>query len=224
MGAVTNAEQALAVPFSQTIDLDGKEFDLCPVIQLGDSVLQKGSEPNDIVMQDRQAALLDRVELAFWDNKTDLKIIAAVEQDEQFPMPKESKRLWRIVLSFGKAHPEDVDRHAEFLDLEFSSRVCNRMTTICADDHVRPHLALALWSFYPNAGNVVIFKKQIDDFMLHVQSKGWESLCVAGKKVQKIPLRHESDEFAVLRQTREISDRDAVSIDYTAQFAKLLMR
>src|SRR5437588_9838303 len=62
--------------------LDGEEFDLCPIIQLRDSIFQERSEEHDVAMQGGQAALLDRVELAFWDNKTDLKIIASIEQHE----------------------------------------------------------------------------------------------------------------------------------------------
>src|SRR5205814_1884869 len=116
-------KQAFAVPFSQTVDLDSEEFDLCPIIQLRDSIFQEGSEPDDVAMQSGQAALLDRVELAFWDNKTDLEIIASVEENKQFPVSKKSKRLGRVVFPFGNTHPEDIDRDAEFLDLEVSSRV-----------------------------------------------------------------------------------------------------
>src|SRR5437868_6689232 len=133
MGAVTNAQQAFAVPSSQAVDLDGEQLDLCPVIQLGDSVLQKGSEPDDVTMQGGQAALLDRVELAFWDNKTDLEIIAPVEENEQFPLAKKAKRLWRVVFPFGKPHPEDIDRHAEFIHLKITFRVRNRMATVGAN-------------------------------------------------------------------------------------------
>src|SRR5437868_15417390 len=125
MGAVTNAKQAFAVPFSQTVDLDGEEFDFCPIVQLRDSIFQERSEANDVTMQGGQAALLDRVELAFWDNKTDLEIIAPVEENEQFPLAKKSKRLGRVGFSFGKAHPKDVDRNAEFLDLEITFRMHN---------------------------------------------------------------------------------------------------
>src|SRR5436189_642190 len=223
MGAVTNAKQAFAVPFSQTVDLDSEEFDLCPIIQLRDSIFQERSEADDVAMQSGQAAPLDCIELAFWDNKTDLEIIASVEENKQLPVAKKSKRLWRIVFPFGKAHPKDVDRHAEFLDLEFSSRVRNRMPTIRANDQVSPHFALALRSLYPNAGNVVTFKKQIDNFVLHVQRKGGEPFCLAGEKIQKIPLRHKSDEFAARRQTREISDGNRMAIKYPAYFTQLLV-
>src|SRR5204863_8785418 len=103
MGAVTNAKQAFAVPFSQTVDLDGEEFDFCPIIQLRDSIFQERSEANDVAMQGGEAALLDRVELAFWDTKTDLKLIASVEENDQFRVAKKAKRLWGGGFRFGSA-------------------------------------------------------------------------------------------------------------------------
>ena len=223
MGAVTNAKQTFAIPFSQAIDLDGEEFDLCPIIQLRYSIFQERSEAHDVAMQGGQAALLDRVELAFWDNKTDLEIITPVEENEQFPVSKKSKRLWRIALPFGKAHPKDIDRYAEFLDLEFSFRIHDRVATIRANDQVSAHFALTVWSFHADARDVIIFKKQIDDLMSHVQSKGGEPLGVAGEKVQKIPLRHESDKFAARRQTREIGDGNCMTIKYSAYLAQFLV-
>src|SRR4030095_4934366 len=50
-----------------------------------------------------------------------------------------------------------------------------------------------------------------------------KSLCVAGKKVQKIPLRHESDEFAACRQTREIGYGNRMAIKYSADFTQFLV-
>ena len=45
-----------------------------------------------------------------------------------------------------------------------------------------------------------------------------------GEKIQKIPLRHESDEFAARGQPREIRDRHSVPVDHPAQLAHFLMR
>ena len=98
------------------------------------------------------------------------------------------------------------------------------MATVRTNDQVSPYFALALRSFYPNARDMVIFKHQVDDFILHVQGKGRESFCAAGQKVQKIPLRHESDKFAVRRQTREIRHRSEVTIEDSAQLGHFLMR
>ena len=93
------------------------------------------------------------------------------------------------------------------------------MATVRTNDQVSSHFALALWSFRADARNPIIFKNQIDDFMLHGQSKGGEVLCAAGEKVEKIPLRHESDKLAARRQTREIGNGNGMTIKYSAYLA-----
>src|SRR5438445_12320575 len=45
-----------------------------------------------------------------------------------------------------------------------------------------------------------------------------------GEKIQKIPLRHESDEFAARGQPREIRDRHGVPVDHAAQLSHFLIR
>src|SRR5437762_9156541 len=90
------------------------------------------------------------------------------------------------------------------------------MAAIRTNDQVSLHFALAVRAFHADADNLFIFKKQIDDFMLHGQSKGGEVHCAAGEKVEKIPLRHESDKFAARRQAREIDDRNRMTIKYSA--------
>src|SRR6266404_51371 len=59
--------------------------------------------------------------------------------------------------------------------------------------------------------------------MLHVQREGWELFRVTGEEVEKIPLRHESDELAVGGQPREIGHRDKVTIEDSFQLPHLLM-
>src|SRR5256885_14713167 len=97
------------------------------------------------------------------------------------------------------------------------------MATIRTNDQVSSHFALPVWSFRADARNPIIFENQIDDFMLHGQSKGWELLCAAGEKVEKIPLRHESDKFAARRQAREIGDGNCMTIKYSAYLAQFLV-
>jgi hypothetical protein len=100
----------------------------------------------------------------------------------------------------------------------------NGMTTVSANNQVGPHFAVAVWSFYTHSCGTLIFKKQIDDLMLHLQSKTWELAGLSREEVQKIPLRHEGDKFAARRQTREIGDRNLVTIENTAYFAQFLVR
>src|SRR5207237_5328955 len=96
------------------------------------------SEANDVTMQGGQAALLDRVELAFWDNKTDLEIIAPVEENEQFPVAKKAKRLWRVVFPIGKTPPEDVAPPTSLTHPTTTIRVPNSTATGWVDSLVTP--------------------------------------------------------------------------------------
>ena len=57
-----------------------------------------------------------------------------------------------------------------------------------------------------------------------MQLKTWEPFRMIGEKIQKIPLRHESDEFAARGEPREIRDRHGVPVDHAAQLAHFLMR
>jgi hypothetical protein len=98
--AIADAEQTFAGPAPQPVDLHGEEPDLRPVIELGDSVLQEWTELDDVALQCRQAALSDFLEAALWNDKAGLEVIAAIDQDQQLPVPEKAKRLRRIACAF----------------------------------------------------------------------------------------------------------------------------
>ena len=224
MRTVANAEQTFAGPVSQPVDLDGEQFDFRPIVQLCDSVLEKGAEFDNVAMQCAQAARLHLVEATFWNDKTDLKIIAAVEQNEELPVAKESERLLGIAVALGKAHPEHVDRCAKIAELEFTSRMRDGMPAVGPDDEISEKIAFVVRSLRAHPRDATVFKNKIDNFMLHVERERGEAFGVRRKKVQKIPLRHERDEFAARAQTREIRDRDGVAVEISSDLAQFLMR
>src|SRR5438132_1648173 len=121
-------------------------------------------------------------------------------------------------------HPQHIDGHAQFLNLEPGLRVGEGMTSIRADDEIGPKIAFAVRSLYPNARDALLVKDEIDHLMLHVEGKSGEAFSFSGKEVQKIPLGHERDEFAVRRQAREIRHRNEVTIEDSLQLRKFLMR
>src|SRR5207247_10452706 len=139
--------------------LDGEEFDFCPIVQLRDSIFQERSEANDVAMQGGQAALLDRVELAFWDNKTDLEIIAPVEENEQFPVAKKAKRLWRGGFPLWKSQSEGMERAPQFIPPGISFCFGQRMEIRGDYCYVRPQFMLALRIFHPKARHHIPFSK-----------------------------------------------------------------
>ena len=49
--------------------------------------------------------------------------------------------------------------------------------------------------------------------MFHKQPKTLKPFCVRREEIEKIPLRHEGDEFAARGQLREIGNRYDLSVD-----------
>src|SRR5204862_3383508 len=112
------------------------------------------------------------------------------------PVPKKSEQLFRIALAFRNTHPKDVDRYSEFLDLGSRALVCDRVTPVGADDEIGINVTLAFGRFRPRTGNAVAFEKKIDNFVLEVKREGRKLFRFSRKEVQKIPLRHKTDELA----------------------------
>jgi hypothetical protein len=60
--------------------------------------------------------------------------------------------------------------------------------------------------FSSHAGNKTVLNEQIRCSGIHEQVEGGIAFGLLCEKVQKVPLRHEGDKFAVGRQAREIGD------------------
>src|SRR6266571_3930693 len=156
MRRVADAKQSFATPFAQTIDLHCEQLDLRPIIQLGYTIAQKSRESDDLVLKFRQPARLDAVEAVFGNNEAALPVIAAVEQHKKFAVLEKTERLLRIILFFGDAHPEHVDRHAKLAQLETGARVNRRVPPVRSDDEVRAHFHFTARSFRADTDNALI--------------------------------------------------------------------
>ena len=121
-------------------------------------------------------------------------------------------------------HPKDVDGHAQFLNLKAGARVGEGVTSIRADNEIGAKITFAVRSLDPNTSNTLLVGNEIAHFILHLEGERRKVFGFGGEKIQKIPLRHESDELAVRRQTREVRHRNEVTIEDSLQLRKFLMR
>src|SRR5262249_51756483 len=69
-----------------------------------------------------------------------------------------------------------------------------------------------------------VFFEQIDYLSLHLQLECWVAASVVGKEVEKVPLRHECNEFAVRREMREVRYHYELIADLHTEFADFLVR
>ncbi len=98
------------------------------------------------------------------------------------------------------------------------------MPAVAADHEVGADRQRALRAGGAYANDAAVVFDQIDRFGLHVQVECFVAFAVLGEEIEKIPLRHQRDEFAVRRQVREIDDRQRLVADLHAQAFQLLMR
>src|SRR5690606_8857629 len=68
------------------------------------------------------------------------------------------------------------------------------------------------------------FFNQFIDFRLHLQREGWIETALLREEIQKIPLRHEREETAGLRQMAEIGDGVGPAADARIERPHLLVR
>ena len=97
------------------------------------------------------------------------------------------------------------------------------MTAVCANHQFGANINGTKLSFSAHADDAVAFGDYIGRFRLHTQIKFGIALGMVGHKVQKVPLRHQGDEFAVPGHVREIADDKSHAANFGGQFAKLVM-
>src|SRR4029077_14902468 len=167
---------------------------------------------------------LDLVEATLGNDEAALPVIAAVEQQEEFAVLKKAERLFRVIRLLGDAHPERFDWRAKLTQAKTGADMCRRVSPVRANHEVCAHFQSAARSLCAHTDHLLILNQHVDDLGLHEQLEGREPFGVAGEKIEKIPLRHERDEFAARRESREIGNRDGLPVDYAAQLSHLLMR
>ena len=98
------------------------------------------------------------------------------------------------------------------------------MASIGADGQLRAYFKCAIGSFSFDAGDLTVFLQQVGCLVLHEQAETWEPPSFFRQVIQKIPLRHQRDKFAVYRQVRQIADLRGDAAEATPNAAVFLMR
>src|SRR5947209_885359 len=98
------------------------------------------------------------------------------------------------------------------------------MPPVTADDEIGVDVERALRRFYAHAGDAISFLDQVDRLSLHAQTEARIAPAVTAKKIEKIPLRHQRDEFAARRQVAEIDEGELLSPERAAERARFRVR
>ena len=98
------------------------------------------------------------------------------------------------------------------------------MASVATDDEVGANVERAVRHRGADPGNPPALFDEIGDFRVHPQMESRVAFAPFSQEIQKVPLRHLGDEFALRRQTPEIRHLDAFVADLTDQRLDLLMR
>ena len=98
------------------------------------------------------------------------------------------------------------------------------MTTIGADDKVGADREFTFGRLRANADDAAALLDQVGSLGAHAQIEGLVALAAGGEKIEKIPLRHQRDVFAMGRQVGQIDHANAFVADLRGQMVDLLMR
>src|SRR3954466_52306 len=107
--------------------------------------------------------------------------------------------------------------------LEPGARMGEGVSPVRADYEVGQKIAFAGGSSHAHARDAIVVEEQVDYFMLHKQGKRGELFGFGGEEIEKVPLRHEADHFAVSWQARKIREGRNVAVKHSFQLSHLLV-
>jgi hypothetical protein len=171
-----------------------------------------------------QPALPFLLESAFANHVAALPVIAAVQQHHKLAGTHIAKGSLWVARAFGETEPEHIDRRAEIHHFQVCAFAHRRTASVCADHEICVHFEFALRRGCSHADDPLIFKKQVGHLDFRSQTKRRAAPRMFGNEIQKIPLRHEGDEFAVRRQMRKIRDSRFFGAEVHVNLPHLLMR
>ena len=224
MRTIPNAKQPVPTPRAQSIDFNAQKLHLSPIFHLAAPVMKKRCAPRDFLAEFRQSALSFLLKGILGNDISTLPIVASIQQHHKLPETDEAECLRRIPFKLRDPKPKDVDRSTKIARLKLGSLAYSRAASIGPNHETGAHLKFALWRARFNPNNPPVFPKKIGDLRFHANSEVVVLACLTGKEFEKIPLRHEGNEFAAGRKMGEIGHGDNLVDKMGLDLADLLVR
>ena len=112
---IADAHQAGAMPLPQAIHSHGQQFQIVPIAELTNSVVEEGRQFDNRRAKGFDTFCLHLRDGCFWSRNAALPIVSAVGQ-EQGPAAIGVKEQLRVVRVPGQPHPEHICRSAQILN------------------------------------------------------------------------------------------------------------
>jgi len=105
VGCVSDAEQAGGAPVLEAVDLHGKKLHFVPGVDFGGAPGEKRYDALDALMECREAVLLDLGEGAFGDDVSDLKVVDAIDENDEPAVVDVAESVFGVGGFAGQAEP-----------------------------------------------------------------------------------------------------------------------
>ena len=214
VGGVSDAEQTGRGPAHEMVYLDREQLDLVPGVDLGGAAREKWNDAFEALVEFIEAILLNLVEAALGDDVGDLIVVEAIDEDNQAAIVDVAEAGFRRRRTGGRCGTRER-RWARPLRREAGERLPARVA--CRPSHPTVRSAgISSWtvgSVGAHAGDNSVAFDEADGIPAHAQGEVRITGCLRGEKVQKVPLRHQRNEFGVRGQVREVADLEPASSD-----------
>ena len=180
---IPNAKQAISIPFSKVIDLDGEKLHIVPLLEFMHAVAQKRCATRDLLPKCFETVRSRLLKTAFSDHVSALPILTAVDEHHELLRADESKCLRWVVRLLRETEPEHIDWGAEIDYFESAFRPDRGTPSVGADDQIGADVQRPFWSGCGHSNNSLIFDKQVRDFGFHTQLELRIIPGMAGEKI-----------------------------------------
>jgi len=213
VGRIAYAEETGGGPFEEAVDLNGKQLDLVPGVDLDGAAGEEGNDALDALLEGGKTFLLDCGEGVFGDDVADLEVVVAIDEDDEAAVVDVSESIFRVRGLTGDLEPEDIDRDADVLEWEVASVAGDGVAAVAADGQGGGDFDWTVGCVGTHAGGEAVLLDETGSLPAHAQSKGGKAACLFGEEIEEVPLRHEGDEFAVGGDVGEIGYWKALTAD-----------
>src|SRR5262249_1596191 len=137
---IADAEQPGPMPAPETVDRDGQQLDLVPVLEVVDPVGEWGHDLRNAAPERRQSGALRFLDPALPNPAGAWPVGAALEYDADAPAFEPAHRLIGVVGFFRQAEPQHIHWRAEIVGLEPGARAYGRVPPVASNREVGAHL------------------------------------------------------------------------------------
>src|SRR5215470_9259196 len=143
------------------------------------------------------------------NNQAGLEVGAAIDKNQHVAVIDPPERLIRVVRFAADAKPEHIDWGPDIHYFEFGRITNGRAPTVATNDKVGFNFHFSFGCLHANApDDFVVFLQKTNDLIFHTQVESGETLSLLGKKIKKVPLGHQRNEFALHWQMGKVRCRE----------------